>query len=238
MAPIRRFSKSRQQVPSQHWLTTFNDLITLLMVFFVLLFSMGSLDRTRFTNFRSALQSAMGVLYPGQNGSEGVLSDRQGTPDQRGAAATGHEAGDNRPQWPDTSGLQAEYTRKGIRLTLRGELLFDSGSAHITGQGAALLDRIGAVIKPMKRYVRIEGYTDNRPIATRRYPSNWELSTARAVNVAKYFIEQVGVAPALLSAAGYGPYKPRRSNDSELHRAENRRVEIILGPQEAAPQNL
>jgi chemotaxis protein MotB len=92
-----------------------------------------------------------------------------------------------------------------------------------------LLEKVSRIIKPIGRRIRVEGHSDNVPIATTRYPSNWELSTERAINVVKYFIRQGQIDPRLLSAVGYADVKPRASNDSKAQRAKNRRVEIILG---------
>jgi chemotaxis protein MotB len=113
-------------------------------------------------------------------------------------------------------------------------LLFQSGSASLTEEGLRLLGQINAVIKPLQRQVRVEGHTDDRPIATTRYPSNWELSAARAIGVVNYFSNQGGMPASRLSAAGYGAFKPRGANDNEVQRAANRRVEIILGQVEAS----
>ena len=216
------------------WLTTFNDLITLLMVFFVLLFSMGHMDVKRFTNFQNALQSAMGVLNAGRHSDEGLISDLQ----RRAGKEIAPLQEETMKALPKAEGLEAEYTRKGIKLTLKDELLFQSGSARITEQGTRLLQRIGAVIKPMGRRIRVEGHTDDLPIATRRYPSNWELSAARAVEVVRFFSERAGIAPTLLSAAGYGSFKPKVSNDTEANRTANRRVEIILGREDKSGPNV
>ena len=139
---------------------------------------------------------------------------------------------------PEADGLEAEYSSKGIKLTLNDELLFRSGSARITPQGEDLLRRIGEILQPMKRSIRVEGHTDDRPIATRRYPSNWDLSAARAIEVVKFFNQNIGIAPRLLSAAGYGSLKPKKANDSEANRAANRRVEIVLGRQVNSGQNI
>lgn len=218
------------------WLTTFNDLITLLMVFFVMLFAMGSLDVSRFHNFQNALQSAVGVLNPGQNAPVGIISSDDNapahiSPEDRAATVEDEEI----DQFKTTRGLEAEFTKRGIQLTLNDDLLFRSGSAKLTGAGNALLDNVARIIGPLNRLVRVEGHTDDIPIATNRYPSNWELSTARAVEVVKYLQAQGGIPARLLSAAGYGASKPRDKNDSASGRSRNRRVEIIL-QQEAQSQ--
>lgn len=212
------------------WLTTFNDLITLLMVFFVLLFSMGTMDVKRFKNFQNELQSAMGVMYEGRNAPGGLIGNEQWyVEDKKEAPAESDGQSEDFKALAGNQGLEAEYSRKGIQLTLNDDLLFRSGSARITDSGSELLETISAVIKPLNRPVRIEGHTDDRPIATPRYPSNWELSTARAVNVVKYFAQNGGIPANHLSAAGYGSSKPRVPNDSAGNRGKNRRVEIILG---------
>ncbi|RJQ84845.1 MAG: flagellar motor protein MotB [Desulfobacteraceae bacterium] len=224
----RRLRAHNEQVPenSASWLTTFNDMVTLLMVFFVLLFSMGSMNADRFKQFVNGLQSAMGVLDEGRHSVEGVIHDRQVSVFDRSMA---DDASQSFQALARSEGLEAEYTRKGLRVTLRDELLFRSGSANLTGEGLRLLDEISTIVKPMQRRIRIEGHTDDRSIATLRFPSNWELSTARAVRVATYLIQHGGIEPTLLSAAGYGSSRPRVPNDSEVHRGLNRRVEVILG---------
>jgi chemotaxis protein MotB len=219
------------------WLTTFNDMITLLMVFFVLLFSMGSLDLAHFKTFQNALQSAMGVLHPGEHAPIGIISkDGENSASPANSADIDEDAGDHMNQLKDTQGLEAQYTQKGIHLTLDDNLLFNSGSDRLTDQGHDLLDKVVSIIAPLKHYIRVEGHTDNVPIATNRFPSNWELSTARAVRVVKYMQSSGVISPQSLSAAGYGASKPRVANDSEQNRSKNRRVEIIL--QHKAPSYL
>jgi chemotaxis protein MotB len=235
MITSRLRSPSREAPPENalSWLTTFNDMITLLMVFFVLLFAMGSLDAGRFAHFVNGLQSAMGILYEGRNSTQGVISDRQLSVADRNMADRSLQSFQ---ALAGTEGLEAQYTPKGIMITLRNELLFGSGSADLTQSGLRLLNKISTIVKPMHRRIRIEGHTDNRPIATQRYPSNWELSTARAVRVVTYLIHHGGIEPMLLSAAGYASSKPRVPNDTDAHRALNRRVEIILERTAAAIQ--
>jgi len=221
---------------SAKWLTTFNDLITLLMVFFVMLFAMGSVDVSRFHNFQNALQSAVGVLNPGENAPIGIISEEMNTPSR---ISPSDQSSKDEPaefnQLEKTQGLEAEYTKRGIQLTLNDELLFTSGSARLTGLGTALLEKVANIIGPLNRLVRVEGHTDNVPISTSRYPSNWELSTARAIEVVKYLQTYGKITARNLSAAGYGASKPRGANDSEAGRSKNRRVEIIL-QQEAQSQ--
>jgi chemotaxis protein MotB len=188
------------------------------------------LDVKRFKHFQNALQSAMGILNAGRHAPVGIITDQPLVPGQETESVDNESPAGSRPDPEiDTRGLEAVYTPDGIHLTLDDKLLFDTGSAGLTAGGQALLNRVSHIIKPLKRTIRVEGHTDNRPIATSDYPSNWELSTARAVSVVKYLIHATGIAPRYLAAAGYGASKPRASNDTERNMSKNRRVEIILG---------
>jgi chemotaxis protein MotB len=237
-AKFRGISRPPADRPADgnRWLTTFNDMITLLMVFFVLLFSMGSLDVQRFKHFQNALQSAMGILDAGSHAPVGIVADPPPIPGQETEAGqTPLESGAAHAPDVDTRGLEAVYSRDGIHLTLDDKLLFDTGNARLTAGGQALLDRVARIVKPLRRTIRVEGHTDNRPIATADYPSNWELSTARAISVVKYLILADGIEPQYLAAAGYGDSKPRAPNDTESNMSKNRRVEIILGDRAEFP---
>ena len=216
----------------QAWLVTFNDMITLLMVFFVLLFSMGSIDKKRFAQFQHGLQSAVGILDEGKHAASDRLPDRfdSGGETPADSHATGSDPVAMIAQLTSAGGLEAEYTHKGIQLRLNDELLFALGSTSLTQEGAGLLNRVSAVIAPMDRDIRVEGHSDDLPIATARYPSNWELSIARAISVVNYFITNGKIPAKRLSVAGYGASRPRMPNDSDSHRAANRRVEIFLSP--------
>jgi chemotaxis protein MotB len=116
-----------------------------------------------------------------------------------------------------------------VTVHLESEILFASGEAELSKRGKELLARVGDVLKPLEnKQILVGGHTDDAPIHTARFASNWELSTARAVNVVHFLADTVGVEPAKLTAAGYSQYHPRSSD-----RAQNRRIEILLIPQVA-----
>jgi chemotaxis protein MotB len=125
-------------------------------------------------------------------------------------------------------GIQVTPIQEGIRLSFEDQILFDFGKADINAAGHALLNRVAEVIQKGRDAVRVEGHTDNIPIRTARFPSNWELSVARAVNVVKYFVEVGNIDPRRLSAVGYGESRPLVANDTPANRMKNRRVEILL----------
>jgi chemotaxis protein MotB len=128
-----------------------------------------------------------------------------------------------------------------LKVNMVDEILFDSGRATIKPQGIKVLDRVGKVLLNVKdQAIRIEGHTDNVPIGAeleKTYPTNWELSVARATAVTRYLQEKIGVDPHLISATGYGPYRPIASNETEQGRTRNRRIEIVLVPKEMAPSS-
>ena len=119
-------------------------------------------------------------------------------------------------------------TDQGVALQLKDNVLFETASANLTDNSYPVLDKIYNLITDIPNKLLVEGHTDNRPINTEKYPSNWELSTARAVNVLKYFVEAKGVSPERLSAAGYGEYKPLADNDTWENMSKNRRVSILI----------
>jgi len=122
-----------------------------------------------------------------------------------------------------------------LTVNLVEQILFDSGSSEIKKNGKKVLDRVAEIlIKVADKQVRVEGYTDNVPISQRlavKFPTNWELSTARATTVARY-LQDKGIDPRLLSACGYSEYRPVAPNDTEEGRSKNRRIEISLIPKD------
>ncbi|MFP4087408.1 MAG: flagellar motor protein MotB [Desulfobacteraceae bacterium] len=234
----RRGIRSARAGNSSSWLTTFNDLITLLMVFFVLLFTMATTDLGKLKQFQVSIMRGLGVLEKGEKSPIGVIES---------FGDKGSERGVNRfEMFVDGPESIAEYLEslrsfEGIDIQFRGKhpvmrlddsALFESGSARISPAAYPMLKELLKVIKAGSYWVRVEGHTDNLPIYTNRFESNWELSTARAVNIVKYFIEAGDVAPERLSAVGYGESRPLEPNDTPQHRARNRRVEIVLEKRE------
>jgi len=217
------------------WLCTFNDLVTLLMVFFVLIFTMSSVDIKKLKDVQQSLQSGLGVLKEGQKVSVGVIDPQ--SPSEVKSVTTQEEIVEDVPDnildiikvFDSEPEITAIYMEKGVLITLSSTILFQFGSADINPESFSVLDKIAAVIRKMSEFVRVEGHTDNVPVVhSRRFPSNWELSIKRAVNVVKYFVKVGKISPQRLSAAGYGESKPLFPNDTQEHRAQNRRVEILL----------
>jgi chemotaxis protein MotB len=137
--------------------------------------------------------------------------------------------------------VQVASLRGELRVDMVDAILFDSGQAEIKEEGQAVLRRIAEVLARTDKQIEIQGHTDDIPIRgqlAERYPTNWELSSARAVGVTRFLQEHAGLTPDQLSAAGYSEYQPRASNETPEGRQKNRRIEIVLAPRfdaEVAP---
>jgi chemotaxis protein MotB len=129
--------------------------------------------------------------------------------------------------------IEVRQLKDKLTLTMVEKILFDSGKADIKTNGKKVLDRVAEILKTITdKQIRIEGHTDNVPIGAvlaEKFPTNWELSTARATTVVRY-LQEKGVSPALLNAAGYSEYNPVESNETDEGKAKNRRIEIVLIP--------
>ncbi len=237
---IREPDEELGQGGDADWLCTFNDLMTLLMVFFVLLFTMSSIPDPRFRSISNALQSGLGVLQSGDRVEVSALDRETVNPME----PKGPEEGGGRAEEEATpmvkiaesivAGIPVEEGSPAVtvgdngQIRLGSNLLFDTGKAEIRAVGRPVLARLSEALREVPFHLRVEGHTDDLPIETQLYPSNWELSAQRAVNVVKYLVESGGIAPERLSAAGYGSVKPRASNRTAAGRDKNRRVEIVL----------
>lgn len=125
----------------------------------------------------------------------------------------------------DKSNIEMNIESRGLVIRLKEGILFDPGSDIIKDKSRITLDKLAGILRNIPNSIRIEGHTDSRPIKTSRFPSNWELSTARATNIVKYLVNNYKVSPKRLSAVGYGEYMPLNSNEN---RELDRRVDIVL----------
>lgn len=204
------------------WLLTYADLITLLMAFFIVMYAMSSVDVGK---YRALAYSLRGALV----GNSFIDLPMQGTEaPPEPLQAVGEEVA----QALAETGLEGQgavfRTERGVVISLYGAVLFDLGKADIRPEAAAILDRVGVALTRVPNYVSVEGSTDDLPINTAIFPTNWELSVRRATSVVRYFVDRHGLDPRRFLAVGYGEYQPMFPNDSEANRARNRRVDIVI----------
>lgn len=117
---------------------------------------------------------------------------------------------------------------KGLTVSLQNKLMFDSGEADIFDEAKTMLRNLTTILLEYPNNAKIEGHTDNRAIHNEKFPSNWELSTARATNVTRFLLEELGFPPARLSSAGFAEFHPVVANDTPMNRSLNRRVDLVV----------
>ncbi len=217
------------------WMATFSDLATLLLTFFVLLLSFAEMDVVEFKELLGSVREAFGVQFETVGHHEALsnspVSIGQEPPGALAAAAA--DLAEEIRQKLDEAGvgdsLEVEATPDGIVLRVRDRVLFPTGSDELLEDAEPVLAVVAGLASTVATQgLVIEGHTDDRPIHTARFPSNWELSTARATRVLRYFLAHAGLAPGMLSAAGYADTRPLAPNDSAQNRAKNRRVEFLF----------
>lgn len=237
----RRKAHAGGHANSERWLLTYADLITLLLIYFIVLFAMSKIDDNKYHKMYDSLTNAFNVIPSNSGADNAVLT---GQPDVMQAPfPLYHEKGRSSEDKQfhrivaqlkqigksvHKGGLDVRMTSRGVVISIEDNTLFAPGSATLDPIAYSTLDQVCAVLRTATNNIRVEGHTDNTPIHTAEFPSNWELSTARATNVLHYLIDRGHLLPSRLSAAGYGEYFPRVPNTTKANRAKNRRVDIIL----------
>jgi chemotaxis protein MotB len=236
--------KKHEEAHENHerWLLSYADFITLLMIFFIIMYSMSNLDKEKYKQVAAGLNKAMGG-GGGANiiGNEGGVSiDDNWAPTNTNIVNLEEEQKLEKvkevvDKYLKESGLESTVAsvveERGLVLSFKDSLFFDSGKADIKPEQINKLVQIGKILnQPIINgsYVRVEGHTDNRPMSNSAYKSNWDLSVIRASNVAQVLISQSGMDPHRVSAAGYGEFRPKADNKSESGKAQNRRVDILI----------
>ena len=229
------------------WMNTYGDLVTLLMCFFVLLFAFSSIDAQKFEAVMQSFQGSAGILSGGTSLSEAPYVFN-GMPENQTSTAQvvemdkleklKEEVEEYLEEKNMESVVDIELEARGLVIRFKDNVLFDSGSATIKTSSYDILNFLSGLLTTeelINELIRVEGHTDNVPNISKIYPTNWELSTARATNVVKYFIENRGFVPTRLSAAGYSEYHPIATNDTAEGRSANRRVDIVVIKDQSEP---
>jgi chemotaxis protein MotB len=215
----------------ERWLLTYADLITLLLAFFIVMYSMSKVDAKKFGAMAQALQSILhGKGTSMLNGEASLVgADKGGGPMKVGDMRLLQIKVNNAAR---EMGLEdkvsAEITERGLVIRISESAFFDPGKIDLKPEAVRFLDILSKPLIEIPNHVRIEGHTDNLPIRTERFPSNWELSVHRATVCVRYLIENHSFPPDRISALGYGEYRPIADNNTIEGRAKNRRVDIVV----------
>lgn len=215
------------------WQFIYTGFVLILLCFFIMLTSFASPQQSRMTRFARSFSEAVSVFPQGRSieagngpsGADGFVLKQEDM-----LARLFADVNQLRAQH-ELAGVELRLDAHGALMTLSDNLLFASGEAGISAEACGLLDAIGRVIGRTQASVEIGGHTDAQPIHTPAFPSNWELSTSRAVNVLRFLVEKGYVAPDRISAVGFGEYRPLAANDSSVNMARNRRVEFVFRPE-------
>jgi chemotaxis protein MotB len=227
---VRRERRRRPQpahASHERWLVSYADFITLLFAFFTTMYAISTVDARKLSSMVDSMQTAFD--------SQGVPRPTV-APDRKAAAVTPLSTADRERALArllrerlDSTAVDVEIDRRGIVVSMREAGSFPTGSSDLSDVARQVLTELATTVgNDGSMKLRVEGHTDDVPIQTGRFASNWELSTARATSVVTYLVQQVGLAPARLSAAGYGEFHPRGPNATDADRARNRRVDIVI----------
>ena len=225
------------------WVISYADFVTMLLALFMVMFALNGMDSKHVKNVNQSIEK----VFTGQSAQETQISENVKNSEilQNGESILEH---DGKTLLESKNGiLDAEKIleklkndtniknnttilkeKRGVVIRLSDTMLFDQGSAIIKPEALATLENISEKLREFNNPVLIEGHTDSTPIKNEKYPSNWELSTARATNIISYLIEKQKLPPERLSAVGYGEYMPVAENNSAQNKAKNRRVDIII----------
>lgn len=252
----KRIKKPEKEANHERWLVSYADFITLLFAVFVTLYAMSQTDKRKVEALVASMKESFGHVKTGAS-SERVnvieSTDLRSIPSIKPEVLTpgkgGQDEGINRKRThaeiKDFMEIKAaieanlklhgaqdkvsvDVTKRGLVVSLKEAGFFDSGSAEVKQSSYGLLSNVAESMTRYNNPIRVEGNTDNVPIKSHYFKSNWELSTTRGTNIVHYLIDNYGFQPEKLSAVGYGEFRPIADNSDETGRRKNRRVDIVL----------
>ena len=243
-------SKKKEDTPppgAPMWMCTFSDMVTLIMCFFVLMFAMSTTQQETFKELVLSLKTALGISELPEAGTrEGLIF--QTVPSEEKVSEAVDELGGlvqkeveeivsdvkELVMYNSLSGLvKVEENESGATITISDVALFGPGDTKMSPSGIEVMGKVAKVLSQFNYPIKISGHTDNSPIHTDKFPSNWELSANRACEVVRFLIS-TGIKPTYLTAEGYAEFRPIAVNSTESGRARNRRVEIVYERQNIA----
>lgn len=211
------------------WLLTYADMITLMLALFIILFSMSTISKSKVQKFAHEVTAGFDNVWSVNQPPDGGVNGTQTLNSSSSVPAIEKNLQQYVAKNHLSKSVQIHLDHRGLVITLLSDKsYYNSGSAQLRPQTEKILDAVAGFLKKNDNLIRVEGNTDNVPIATSEFPTNWELSTARAVNVVRYLHEVDNLSPTRLSASGYGEFHPRTANATPEQRQENRRVDIVL----------
>ncbi len=247
---MRRKPEPEHPANHERWLVSYGDLLTLLFAVFVVLYAMSHSDKKKLEEVQTSMRESFGYFKGSsgnspsliKSGSIGIIPDLKPMliPERLRSYANSSDyrkiktsIDDYLVKTGNIEKIRVKLSKRGVVISLKEAGVFDSGSAALKIESLPILTRIAETLNHYDNIFRIEGHTDNVPIQSVEFRSNWELSIARALNVVHFLTESGGISPDSISATGYGEYRPATNNETQEGKARNRRVDIVVLAREA-----
>ncbi|MDK2586100.1 flagellar motor protein MotB [Romboutsia sedimentorum] len=216
----------------ERWLLSYADFITLLMIFFIIMYAMSNLDKGKYDQLTTGLNQAMGDGSAIAHSGTKVGGDiGTGLSEYEKLEKVKKEVDKYLKESSLSDSISTTIEKRGLVLSFNDNLFFDSGKADVKSEQIDKFTKIGEIIKQSTvrdSYIRVEGHTDSVPMNGEFYKSNWDLSVMRSSNVAQILINKAGVKADKVSATGYGEYRPKADNSTDEGKSTNRRVDILI----------
>ena len=238
----KKHAKPHEEENGEAWLLPYSDLMTLLLALFIALFAISQTDQKQMSELAQAFTAAFNMGGPSFFDKAGPnVGRRAETPSDEDLGNSAYFAENKQleeiqkkmQEYIEENHLEdqlsTEMAEEGLMIRIKERALFPSGSAQLVGQAQSIVPVVAGMLASLPERVVISGHTDNVPISTAQYPSNWELSASRAMNLMKAVLAaEKSLNPARFSAIGYSEYRPIADNKTDAGRQQNRRVEIFI----------
>ena len=255
---LKKRKKRDEHENHERWLITYSDLITLLLVFFIVLYSMSEVKNDKFNALVESLRTTFSgdAVVNQSNNPPTTTSEIPKSIDHSDESKSKQNETDTNEE--DEDKLDALYVQlqeyidknnlatkieldnipRGVQITLKEKILFDLGKADIKKDAKNIMESMGGILNSVSNPITVEGHTDNNPIiSSSEFNSNWELASKRAENVMLFLIQNDGIKPSRMRYTSYGEYHPIVKNDTKTHQAMNRRVNIVILRETSATQD-
>ncbi|MBW7956346.1 MAG: OmpA family protein [Deltaproteobacteria bacterium] len=238
---MARKKKHEEHENHERWLVSYADFITLLFAFFTSMYAISSVNEGKFRIMSESLAIAFNpTLFTSTRMQEGPKFVRDQRAQVRDEFKDMHTNNYEKIQaalreLQENQKLTLIFEEQKVTIRISEGMLFEPGSDKLLDEGLPVIDEVARALVDMPNSMRIEGHTDNIPISTERFPSNWDLSSARSLKILKYFIDKHNHDPRKLSAIGFGEYRPIDTNDTPSGRLKNRRVDIMVHSPDLQP---
>ncbi|MEA3286004.1 MAG: OmpA family protein [Candidatus Marinimicrobia bacterium] len=227
----KKVEKPEDVPTSPFWMATYGDMVTLLLCFFILMISYANMDERKWAMASKSLQGALGVLEEYKVEMQMMQESPGGEDDMLIRSEIYENIAEFEKQIVaeiNSGDITVESIKNGLLIRMGSKLLFNSAEAKLKPEALPILKLIAKTTKDHATEILVAGHTDNIPINSQQYPSNWELSGSRAMSVVNYLIAEAGISPEILAATAYGEYRPLVPNETAEQRKTNRRVEFAV----------